>query len=373
MSITHRPTPHAPATSRSGSALLVLVVLIGLAVAVFMWFAKTMDVSPPLDPASRPTSGAEPFLELGTTQAVVTVTEYSPEDLRELTEFLVAQEMAALDRSVPPVAAGQTVDLRQLNGVVGRGEIMALEGMDIIQIQGSLTNRISLSNLDAWDRLRADRGLREKVTHYRALGLARRELLALGQLASNTVNDADSLRLAADSGEADAQNELGMLHVLNRTPAADPGLGFFLIYQAALAGLPAAQYNLGVLYLRGSAVGQNPEAGARWICLAARNKWKSAQDFLNEKKVTAERANALANEQEKSLNAEMAAANNRLETLKTQTRDAALQTAGRTYRPEGITYADFKLRYFWWRSESEPNFNTWFDPQGHRHITLPRS
>lgn len=369
---TPRSRP-CPATPRAGGALLVLVVMIGLAMAVFMWFAKTMDVSPPLDPTARPTSGAEPFLELGTTQAVVTIIEYSPADLSELTTFLLTQERAALDRSVPAVTVGQTVDLRQFSGVVGRGEIVAMDGTDILQIQGSLTNRVPLASLDAWDRLRTDTTLREKVAHYRALASARRELLALGQLPSNTVSDADSLTVAAEAGDADAQNELGMRHVIGRTPNANPGLGFFLIYQAALEGLPAAQYNLGVLYLRGSAVGQNPEAGARWVCLAARNKWKSAQDFLNEKHVTTERANALANEQEKSVNAEMAAANARLETLRTQTRDAALQAAGRTYRPDGITYADFKLRYFWWRSEAEPTFNTWFDQQGHRHITLPRT
>jgi|GEM_PF-4061371 TPR repeat protein len=351
--------------AQHGGVLSILLVAILLAAGVFMWFARIMDVPAPVVPGTVTT---EPFLELDSPQVVDTSVTYTLADEDELSAFLTGQEQAALDQSQPLRRVGETVELRQASGVVGRGEILALDDQVLVQQQGSLTNQITLASLDAWDRLRADTRLRAQVVRYRARSLARYELAQLGQrpvLASTNTE-------AVAAGEPAALHELGMRHITGREVPADPGLGFFLIYQAALDGWPAAQHNLGILYLRGLAVGQNIEEGLRWICLAARNQWRPAQAFLDEKKVAGERSQALAIEREKLVQDMNAAAQARLATTKKETLAATFAVSGRPLRPNGHTFADFKLRYYWWRPEAEPAFEVSFDPQGRRHIHLPR-
>jgi TPR repeat protein len=351
--------------AQHGGVLSILLVAILLAAGVFMWFARIMDVPAPV---ARGTLTAEPFLDLDSPQVVDTSVTYSMADEEELAAFLIAQEQATLEQGQPLLRVGETVELRQARGVVGRGEILALDDQVLVQQQGSLTNQLPLSSLDAWDRLRADVALRTQVVRYRARALARHELTSLGQRPTVISTNAE----AVTAGEPPALNELGMRHITGRESPADPGLGFFLIYQAALDGWPAAQHNLGILYLRGLAVGQNIEEGLRWICLAARNQWKPAQVFLDEKKVAGERSQALATEREKFVQDLNAAAQARLAAIKNETLAAAFQASGRPLRPNGHTFADFKLRYFWWRAEEEPAFEVTFDPQGRRHIHLPR-
>lgn len=351
--------------ARHGSVTTLILVLLLLAAGVFLWFARIMDVQAPtpMGPVS-----SEPFLEISSTQVVATTVSYTQADQDELASFLIAQELAALAASHPMLQVGDVADLRQANGVVGRGEILSMDTQYLVQRQGSLTNQLTITSLDAWVRLRADQALREEWVRYRAYALARSELAGLGSnpplVSTNTA--------ALSAGDPQALNEQGMRYVTGRDVPADPGRGFFLIYQAAWEGWPAAQHNLGILYLRGLAVEPNLEEGLRWISLAARQGWKPAQTFLDEKKVAWDRAQNLATECENRIQVAQADARARLASTKTATVSTASQVLGRPLRPDGHSAADFKLRYFWWRDEAEPAFNVTYGPQGQRHLHLPR-
>lgn len=353
---------------RSGGVLAGMLLFILLVLAVFLGFSRMADL-PETNPDAGAAKTAEPFLELSSTQIVETVAEYTVADLKALAAFLLPVEQAEQARITPLLAVGDEATLRQLNGVIGRGKILALDAGEVVIEQGSLTNRLAITALDARDRLRADPALRAQVVNFQALALARAELESLGSFPAVTYNDAATMQSAVEAGEIKAQNEWGMRLVLSREAGSDPGLGFYLIQQAAQRGLAAAQHNMGVLYARGLAVGQHRESAAKWFSLAARNQWKQAQDFLNENKVPGDRVNAWADEMATGLSNQWSAAQARLAGLKAKTVETALQVPGRTFRPDGHSPTDFKLRYYWWLADQEPSLRQWFDEQGHRHLS----
>ena len=369
--MNHSSSHQAPIVSpisRSGGVLTGMLVFILLVTAVFLGFSRIADL-PPTDPTSSAEKTAEPFLELNSPQVVETIAEYTQDDLRTLTDLLSVQEKDELDRAMPSLRVGDEATLRQLNGVIARGKILALDPQEATLEQGSLTNRIPINTLDARDRLRADPALRAHVSHLQALALARAELETLGSFPAVEFADPASMQNAAQAGEFKAQNEWGMRMILSRETGTDTAQGFYLIQQAAQRGLPAAQHNMGVLYARGLAVGQHRESAAKWFSLAARNQWKQAQDFLNENKVPADRVNAWADEMGAALSNQWNTAQARVATLKAKTLETALQVPGRVYRPDGHSFTDFKLRYYWWMADQQPALRQWFDAQGRRHIS----
>ena len=353
---------------RSGGVLTGMLLFVLLVLAVFIGFSRMADL-PDTNAESGAVKTAEPFLELNSAQVVETIAEYTLADLQSLAAFLLPVEQAEQARVTPLLNAGDEATLRQLNGVIGRGRILALTEGDVVLEQGSLTNRLAISALDARDRLRADPKLRAQVVNFQAIALARAELESLGSFPAVPFNDPATLQDAVQAGEIKAQNEWGMRLVLSREAGSDSGLGFYLIQQAAQRGLAAAQHNMGVLYARGLAVGQHRESAAKWFSLAARNQWKQAQDFLNENKVPADRVNAWADELATGLTNQWSAGQARLAGLKAKTVEAALQVPGRTYRPDGHSPTDFKLRYYWWLADQHPSLRQWFDEQGRRHLS----
>jgi TPR repeat protein len=73
------------------------------------------------------------------------------------------------------------------------------------------------------------------------------------------------LEKAAESGNVNAQNNLGLLYF--EKEAYLQAVEWFL--RAAKLGLPEAQYNLAVLYLKGLGVKQNKEQAIHWMHKAA--------------------------------------------------------------------------------------------------------
>ena len=353
---------------RTGGVMTGMLLFVLLVLAVFLGFSKMADL-PDANPDAAAPKSAEPFLELNSPQIVETIAEYTVADLQALAAVLLPIEQAEQARITPLLVVGDEATLRQLNGVIGRGKILALDDAEVVMEQGSLTNRLAISALDARDRLRADPALRARVVNLQAVALARAELETLGSFPAVPYDDPTTLQSAVDAGEIKAQNEYGMRLVLSRETGSDSGLGFYLIQQAAQRGLAAAQHNMGVLYARGLAVGQHRESAAKWFSLAARNQWKQAQDFLTENKVPGDRINAWADELGTGLSNQWNAAQARLAGLKAKTVETALQVPGRIYRPDGHSPTDFKLRYYWWLADQNPNLRQWFDEQGRRHLS----
>ena len=82
--------------------------------------------------------------------------------------------------------------------------------------------------------------------------------------------DLDSLRAAAEGGDADAQYELAGLYSRPDGPVApDPAETVRWLRRAAAQGHAPAQTSLGMYYLAGEGVDPDPRAAARWWRLAA--------------------------------------------------------------------------------------------------------
>lgn len=357
------------AHSRQGGSSTILLVCLALIIGISIWFSKMVDMPASKGGAASGPEAPEPFLELGTTVVVPTIPEYTLDDLREWAGVLLPHERTFLDQQVALIVPGQTVDVRQVNGMVGRGEILEVGSNDLVQVQGSLSNRMPFTQLDPWDRLRVDAALRGDLAHHRARALAREELATLGVLPAVSNSGPGDLSISVEAGEDKAQLELGLRYILGRGMEANPSLGFFLVHLAAQRGLPAAQQQMGLLYLNGRAVGRSREAGLRWMALSAWKGWKPADDYLAENKLSREQWEPLAKEMEKGLSKELEAGAARRQTVKQELVDQAVAAADWTYRPDGLQPGDFRIRYYWWRPADAPGFRSWFDEQGRRHLS----
>ena len=65
-----------------------------------------------------------------------------------------------------------------------------------------------------------------------------------------------------------------LLNLQNTTSGKSQAAGFALIHRAAVAGLAAAEYDLGVLYLYGSGTAENRAKAIAWLEKAAATKGK---------------------------------------------------------------------------------------------------
>lgn len=89
-----------------------------------------------------------------------------------------------------------------------------------------------------------------------------------------------ALEPAALRGDADAQNDVGILYVETHTGGSNLTESVRWFRKAADQGLPAAQYNLGASYRAGRGVSQDPAEAVAWFRKAAYQGHARAQHTL---------------------------------------------------------------------------------------------
>jgi uncharacterized protein len=87
-------------------------------------------------------------------------------------------------------------------------------------------------------------------------------------------------RWAAVQGDANAQNNLGVLHVRGRGFPQDYAEGVKWFRRAAEQGLAGAQFNLGRRYFNGQGVPQDDAEAVKWFRRAAEQGFADAQNDL---------------------------------------------------------------------------------------------
>lgn len=108
---------------------------------------------------------------------------------------------------------------------------------------------------------------------YLTVILAMSSGLALAHLDEGTAEgkyaQVEALHLAAEQGDANAQNKLGemFLHGVGVTPDTQEAVKWFRL--AAKQGHAIAQFNLGVSYGNGQGVAQDYQEAAKWFRSAA--------------------------------------------------------------------------------------------------------
>ena len=90
----------------------------------------------------------------------------------------------------------------------------------------------------------------------------------------------ESLRAAAEQGDATAQNNLGLLYHRGQGVAQDFEVAIRWYRIAAEQGRAGAQHNLGVAYRDGEGVVQNHEEAVQWFLMAAEQGVAGAQSNL---------------------------------------------------------------------------------------------
>ena len=87
-------------------------------------------------------------------------------------------------------------------------------------------------------------------------------------------------RLAAERGDASAQNNLGVMYAMGRGVAQDHALAAHWYRLAAEQGDARAQYNLGFMYADGRGVPRDHAKAVKWYRLAADHGDAGAQNNL---------------------------------------------------------------------------------------------
>lgn len=100
------------------------------------------------------------------------------------------------------------------------------------------------------------------------LAIARLDL-AHAEEPARLARAADALRDLADTGNAEAQMQFGLLNTFGRGVAVDHEEGRFWLRQSALQGYAAAQMNLGAIYAEGIGTTADPVQAFAWLKLAS--------------------------------------------------------------------------------------------------------
>ncbi len=120
----------------------------------------------------------EPEAELPETEPAEEVAEPAEEEAREEEERETidleqrAQELrdslsASLDDRVPMVQVGDEVALRRTNGLVHRGELVAIRDGQALIVDNEIRERVPLNELDRDSRLLVDREFRDRLVESR--------------------------------------------------------------------------------------------------------------------------------------------------------------------------------------------------------------
>lgn len=96
-------------------------------------------------------------------------------------------------------------------------------------------------------------------------------LLFLSLCTSALSNEIDDLAKRAESGDAIAQSDLGLLYAIGKDVPQDNKRALYWYDLAANQGHALAQRNLGMAYFHGLGVPQNYKQAYIWLSLAAAN------------------------------------------------------------------------------------------------------
>ena len=88
--------------------------------------------------------------------------------------------------------------------------------------------------------------------------------------------DVPTLTAMAEAGNADAQNNLGVMYEKGTGVAQDYAAAVSWYRKAADQGYAAAQYNLGVMYANGTGVAQDYVQAHKWLNLGATSGYADA-------------------------------------------------------------------------------------------------
>jgi uncharacterized protein len=104
-------------------------------------------------------------------------------------------------------------------------------------------------------------------------------LLLTGLFASHTNADGSveqQIRIKAEQGDAEAQNNLGMMYANGKGVVQDDKQAAFWFRKAAEQGEAMAQFNLGRMYFNGTGVPKNYAQAYLWTNLAAAQELEKA-------------------------------------------------------------------------------------------------
>ena len=97
---------------------------------------------------------------------------------------------------------------------------------------------------------------------------------------TSTEDAGEAIRLAAEQGDASAQDDLGLMYADGRGVPRDSTEAVRWYRLAAEQGLADGQKNLGDMYMDGRGVPQDETEAVRWYRLAADQGRAAAQYFL---------------------------------------------------------------------------------------------
>jgi TPR repeat protein/Zn-dependent protease with chaperone function len=91
-----------------------------------------------------------------------------------------------------------------------------------------------------------------------------------------------ALEAAAERGDGDAENRLGIMYLFGRLVPQDTAKAVFWIGKAAAAGHAEAENTLGIMYLRGRGVSQDSVVAAQWFRRSAEQGSANGENDLGE-------------------------------------------------------------------------------------------
>ncbi len=232
------------------------------------------------------------------TQEVSLATNNIPGSMPESTNTVASQDewlariaisrqfiSARLDKACPRCATNAFVSLRQIDGLVINGTHAGVESGGMRLVIADKPVFVEFKNLDAYDRLQADDAFRAAWIDAQALALSRRSLeqegLKLGGLPANGKEFSDQ---ALVLGDPQAQYQMGKRYYRQK----DYATAFLFLLAAAAQQNAPAQYSLGVIYFQGLGVGADQKQCLKWMALAAAQGHAEAEQFLQQRKVSAE-------------------------------------------------------------------------------------
>lgn len=207
---------------------------------------------------------------------------------------------ARLDRDFPRWAANQEVSVRLLDGLVIHGTNGGVDAAGIRLAAAGNTLAVAFTNLDAYDRLRADPEFRSAWVDAQALALNRRlwekEGVAMPALATN---GGDRVEQALALGDPEAQYRMGE----RRLRQKDYAHALLFMQASASQGHPGAQYAAGAMRCQGLGAPADQRAGITWMALAAAQRHAKAEQYLQQYQLSAEtRSKLLQQEQSRREN-----------------------------------------------------------------------
>ncbi len=293
--------------------VLLLCGVIAAAVFLGLWRAKIWPFTSSRPPAPMLTADTAPTatelppepdtdepvpLPTAGSQKVSLANDNIPDSLSESNNAVAIQSewsarvalsrqfiSARMDKTWPRCVSNTLVSLRQIDGLVINGTNSGLEPGAIRLSMADKSVLVEFKNLDVYNRLQADEVFRVAWINAQALALSRRSLEQEGLKISGLLVDGEEFAdRALLLGDPQAQYQMGERSYRQRDYATA-----VLFLQAAAAQQHAqSQYFLGVIYLQGLGVNADQHQSFKWMALAAAQGSAKAEQFLEQRKLSAE-------------------------------------------------------------------------------------